>query len=75
MFPKVMRQPVLDIVWGIIAVVLVGIAFFLGVGVAGMDPMTFLVRVPVPFIFGSINVLNIFQDMLFQKLEQRVSRV
>jgi len=48
MFPKVMRQPVLGIVWSIIAVVLVGIAFFLGVGVAGMDPMTFLVRVPVP---------------------------
>jgi hypothetical protein len=70
MFPKVMRQPVLGIVWSIIAVVLVGIAFFLGVGVAGMDPMTFLVRVPVPFIFGSIIVLNMFQGMLFQKLKQ-----
>ena len=32
MFPKVMRQPVLGIVWSIIAVALVGIAFFLGVG-------------------------------------------
>jgi hypothetical protein len=70
MFPKVMRQPVLGIVWSIIAVVLVGIAFFLGVGAAGMDPMTFLVRVPVPFIFGSIIVLNMFQGMLFQKLER-----
>ena len=35
-----------------------------------MDPMTFLVRVPVPFIFGSIIVLNMFQGMWFQKLEQ-----
>jgi hypothetical protein len=56
--PGVMQQPVLGIVWTIAALVLGGIAFFFGVILAGTDAVPFLVRVPVPVIFGSIIVLK-----------------
>lgn len=68
--PRVMQQPVLGIVWTIAALVLAGIAFWAGVTMMGMDVVAFLVRVPVPFIFGTIVVLNMFQGSLFGKLTQ-----
>jgi hypothetical protein len=36
----------------------------------GTDPMIFLTRVTVPFIFGSILVLNMFQNSLFASMTQ-----
>ena len=36
----------------------------------GTDPMVFLTRVTVPFIFGSILVLNMFQNSLLASLTQ-----
>ncbi len=71
----VMQQPVLGIVWTLAALVLGGIAFYVGVEQLGMDPVAFLVRVPVPFIFGSIVVLNMLQGSLFAKLTQPVKGV
>jgi hypothetical protein len=35
-----------------------------------MDVMVFMVTVPIPYIFGSIIVLNIFQNSLAGKLNQ-----
>jgi hypothetical protein len=69
-FPGVMQQPVLGIVWTIAALILGGIAFFVGVELMGVDVVAFLVRVPVPFIFGTIIVLNMLQGSLFAKLAQ-----
>jgi hypothetical protein len=69
-FPGVMRQPTLGIVWTILAIVLGGIAFYVGVVVMGMDVVAFMVRVPVPFIFGTIVVLNMLQNSLFAKYTQ-----
>jgi hypothetical protein len=66
----VMQQPVLGIVWTLAAVILGGCAFFVGVQLLGMDAVGFLVRVPVPFIFGTIIVLNMLQGSLFAKLAQ-----
>ena len=40
-----------------------------------MDPNAFLVRVPVPFIFGSIIVLNMLQGSLFAGQTQPVKGV
>lgn len=74
-FPGVMRQPVLGIVWTLVALAIGGIAFWLGVGVMGMDAMAFLVTVPVPFIFGTIVVLNMLQNSLFGKLQQPVKGI
>jgi hypothetical protein len=68
--PRLMKQPVLGAVWMLTILAIGGLAFFIGIGVMGMDPVTFLVRVPVPYLFGSIVVLNMFQNSLFAKLPQ-----
>ena len=33
----------------------------------GMDPVAFMVRVPVPFIFGTIVVQNMLKGSLFAR--------
>ena len=73
--PAVMKQPILGLVWTLLALVLGGIAFYVGVEAMGMDPNAFLVRVPVPFIFGSIIVLNMLQGSLFAGQTQPVKGV
>jgi hypothetical protein len=67
-----MRQPVLGIVWTVVAVVIGGVAFWIGVVAMGMDPVAFMVRVPVPFIFGTIVVLNMLQGSLFATQKQPI---
>ncbi len=69
-FPAVMAQPVLGIVWTGLVLVLGGAAFYLGVEAMAMDPVRFLVNVPIPFIFGTIVALNMLQGSLFGKLAQ-----
>jgi hypothetical protein len=73
--PSLMKQPVLGIVWTILALVLGGIAFYIGVAVRGRDPMSFLVSGPVPFIFGTIVVLNMLQGSVFAKFKQPLKGV
>ena len=70
--PAIMRQPVLGLVWTLVALALGGAIFYLGTQVLGMDVVVFLVRVPIPFIFGTIVVLNMLQASLFAKLAQPV---
>ena len=36
-----------------------------GIAVLGMDPVAFMVRVPVPFIFGTIVIQNMLKGSLF----------
>ncbi len=74
-FPGVMRQPVLGAAWTAVAIVLGGLGFYVGVIALGMDAVAFMVRVPVPFIFGSIVVLNMLQGALFAKQQQPVKGV
>ncbi|PWU12123.1 MAG: hypothetical protein C5B51_01200 [Terriglobia bacterium] len=66
----VMQQPVLGIVWTIAALVIGGAVFYIGVGLMGMDVVAFMVKVPIPFIFGTIIVLNMMHASLFAKLAQ-----
>ncbi len=68
--PRLMKQPVLGLVWMLTILAIGGLAFYLGTVVVGMEPMMFLVNVPVPYLFGSIVVLNMFQNSLFAKLPQ-----
>lgn len=63
--PRVMTQPMLGAVWTLASAVLGAVAMWIGVGVLAMDPMIFLTRVTVPFIFGSIIVLNMLENSLF----------
>ena len=69
-FAGAMKQPVLGIIWTLVALAVAGLSFYIGVGVLKMDVMAFLVTVPVPYIFGTIVVLNMLQNSLFAKMTQ-----
>ena len=71
----IMQQPVLGIVWTIVCLAFAAVAFYVGVTVQHMDVVRFLVRVPVPLIFGSIVVLNMLQNSLAAKLTQPVKGI
>jgi hypothetical protein len=71
----VMKQPVLGLVWTAICLALGGIVFYAGVIAMAMDPLQFMVRVPIPFIFGTIIVLNMLQGSLFAKYAQPLKGV
>ena len=73
--PGLMKQPVLGIVWTILAFVIGGAAYYIGVNAMGMDPMLFMVRVPIPFIFGTIIVLNMLHNSMFASLQQPMKGV
>jgi hypothetical protein len=75
LFPGLMKQPVLGIVWTIICLVLGGALFYVAIFVMGMDVVKFMVTVPVPFIFGTIVVLNMLQNSLFANLKQPVKGI
>jgi hypothetical protein len=68
----IMRQPVLGLVWTFAAMVLGGALFWAGTRGLGMDAPVFLVRVPIPFIFGSVILLNMLQGSLFRGMRQPV---
>jgi hypothetical protein len=73
--PKVMAQPVLGIVWTLLVLALGAGLFLIGTRVLQMDVVMFLVRVPIPFIFGTIVVLNMLQNSLFPSLTQPVKGI
>jgi hypothetical protein len=74
-FPALMRQPVLGIVWTIVTLLIASLAFYVGVKVMRMDAAAFMVRVPIPFIFGTIIVLNMMHGWLFGKFAQPLKGV
>lgn len=69
-FPGIMKQPVQGIAFTLLALVLAAIAWWLGISLAGMDVVQFMVVVPIPFIFGTIIVLNMMQNSLFTGMAQ-----
>lgn len=71
-FPGLLRQPWLGLVWTAICLGLGGLIFWVGVRWLGMEPMIFLVRVSIPFIFGSIVILNMLQNTLTARLAQPI---
>jgi hypothetical protein len=73
--PGLMSQPRLGAVWTVIAIVLGGIAFWIGVVAMGVDPVAFMIRVPVPFIFGTIVIQNMLKGSLFAKYTQPLKGV
>ncbi len=74
-FPALMQQPVLGIVWTTIALTLGGLLFYIGTAVMEVDVVRYFVRVPVPFIFGSIVMLNMLQGSVLAKLTQPLKGV
>jgi hypothetical protein len=69
-FPAVMKQPLLGVVWLIVALAIAAVVMQVTTRSLGLDPMYVLTRVTAPFIFGTIIVLNMLQNSLFAKLTQ-----
>lgn len=68
--PALMRQPLLGLVWTLIAAAIAAVVMGIGVGVLGLAAPVLLVTVPVPFLFGSILVLTTFEGSLLRRFEQ-----
>jgi hypothetical protein len=69
-YATVMEQPVLGIVWTLLCLTAGAVIFFIGINLLHLDVMTFLIMVPIPFIFGTIIVLNMLQNCLFARMAQ-----
>ena len=70
--PALMRQPLLGLAGTGILLAVGGGAYWLGVRVIGMEGPVFMVRGPIPLIFGTIIVQNMMQGSLFRKRAQPV---
>lgn len=68
--PVLMRQPLLGAIWTASVLGIGTIVFFIGMGLVRMDPPLFMVRVPIPFIFGTIIVMNMMRNTLFARFAQ-----
>ncbi len=67
-FPRLLRQPVLGVVWTPL-ILLVGLgAYLLGTRVFGLTPDAFLVAVPVPFMFGTVVLLTMLKGSVTSRL-------
>ena len=73
--PSLMQQPTLGLVWTIVCMVGAWVVMQGAVGAMKMDPMSVLTQITAPFIFGSILVLNMFQNSLYAKFAQPVKGV
>lgn len=62
----------LGVVWILVCFAIGSALFYLGTSVAGMEAPVFMVRVPIPFLFGSILVFNMLGNSLFGSLAQPV---
>ena len=74
-FPAVMKQPVLGVIWLLVALAVGAIVMQVTTVSMSKDPMWVLTRVTAPFIFGTIIVLNMLQNSLFAKMAQPMKGV
>lgn len=68
--PGLMKQPLLGLVWTIVAAAVGALVMGVTTGMLSLDPMYVLTRITAPFIFGTIIVLNMLQSSLFGHLRQ-----
>jgi hypothetical protein len=73
--PALMRQPLLGTIWTAIVLGIGAIMLVIGEGLARMDPPVFMVSVPIPFVFGTIIVMNMMQGSLFARFSQPLKGV
>jgi hypothetical protein len=69
-FPGMMKQPMLGIVWTLVALIIGSGSIYIGVNILKMDQVDFMVDVPIPFLFGTIFMLNMLQGSVFAKFTQ-----
>jgi hypothetical protein len=66
----IMRQPVLGLVWTVYCGALEWLVYYVGTGLVKLDPVDYLVTVPLPFLFGTIIVLIVLERSLFANIEE-----
>jgi hypothetical protein len=69
-WPSLTRQPLLGAVWTAMVLGIGAIVLLAAEGLLRMDAPVFMVRVPIPFIFGTIIVMNMMEDSLFARFSQ-----
>lgn len=67
--------PLFGLVWGLCCFALGWVIFTVGTAVSPLPSPTFLVWVPIPFLFGSIIMLQMLGGSVFAKLTQPVKGV
>jgi hypothetical protein len=70
--PQLMTQPVLGVMWTIVAAAIGAVVMLVTTRTLSLDPMYVLTRITAPFIFGTIIVLNMLENSLFKSLRQPV---
>src|SRR6185295_11678633 len=75
MSPAVMKQPMLGVVWVLIAAAVGAVTMWVTLERLALDPMYVLTRITAPFIFGTIVVLNMLQNSLFARARQPLKGV
>jgi len=68
------NQPARGLVWTILCLLWATMLFGIGVGTLRLDPVTFIVWVSIPLLFGGLIVLIVFHDSLFGGQPQRLFR-
>jgi hypothetical protein len=64
--------PLFSLVWGLCCFALGWVVFTIGTALSGLPAPTFLVWVPIPFLFGSIIMLQMLGGSVFATLKQPV---
>jgi hypothetical protein len=73
--PPLMKQPILGVAWLVIALVVAAVVMQVTTVSMQQTPLWVLTRVTAPFIFGTIVVLNMLQNSLFERLAQPLKGV
>lgn len=68
--PALGRQPWLGVAAGAFSLAVGGLMWWVGVRIAGMDVVDFMVRIPISVLFGNFIVLVLFQTAPLQRLAQ-----
>lgn len=70
--PSLAAQPYVGLLSTAIVLSTAGIIWTAGIKLSGMDPVDYLVRVPVSYVFGNFILLTLFQTTPFEKMAQPV---
>lgn len=74
-FTTIKSDPIRGLVWTLACFVVGYLVFLLGTAVAGMPGPTFMVQVSIPFLFGSIVMLNMLGGSATAKLSPVVGGI
>jgi len=73
--PAVAREPLFGLLSGAVVLLVTLAVWGIPVGLAGVDPVVFMTRVPVAVIFGVFIVLTLFEGTGFTRLTQPLKGV